>query len=417
MRCARGSMSIGGADMAGRHYAHPSGLETVVHMNVASVPDNVWSGLIHPSPYHDRAWLLARSLAVKGEVRYIVVSRPDGTPVLGVPSYFTGPASHQGYDPARLLLLDDLDYRDCSAVPGGIASVARIRSHLEAHPEVLSPSIAISTPGLFGGVSLPPPSLLDALPDAIDAAIDATERQADVDAAATIGWLYVVAGLQPALENRLRQRGYTAVTVGADCYLPLQFDSLASYFHSFRPHRRRTFTKESRLFDDYGVRVQVFESDALNAELAALELQWRHKYGRAATLEDTLANYAALRTEMGSTLKVVVARQADRVVGFVTYLDDGHTWWARFGGFDYTADVPFLYFNLVFYQTIRLAIDRGLKCIAYSRSAYETKRSRGCVFRQFYVYVRLAEDSPLHADLPTIQTIQSRRFARIEAGL
>ena len=107
------------------------------------------------------------------------------------------------------------------------------------------------------------------------------------------------------------------------------------------------------------------------------------------------------------------SRQAGRAVGFMTFIEEGPVWWGRFPGFDYSvAPQVYLYFNLLFYHPIQLAINRGITSLAYSMGSYETKCSRGCSLRNFLAYVRVPDDA-VRSHLAVIDRVQRRRFERI----
>jgi predicted N-acyltransferase len=395
--------------------AEAASFKVQAHSDIAGISRDWWESLTHPSIYLSYDWLRARSSMVRGQPRFFTVSDSAGRAVLAVPCYLTDNSSHPGYDLARVLEMDDIDDAAVAAFPDAAAALARLRAHVASHPQLVRPAIVASTPGLMGGVSYAPQLSRDARGAAFDAAVIAIEEQAAAESASTVGWLYFLEGADEVVDQVLRERRYTSVVMGADCYLPIVWKSIGEYFASFPGNRRNTLRQEMQACEKAGVRVEVHDASVLGPELAELELQWRHKYGRHATLSETLASYEALRNHVGRGLLVFVARLGGRAVGFTTFLDDGPVWWTRFLGLDYTAGSLFLYFNLLFYHPIQAAIARGVTCIAYSRSSYETKRRRGCSLRNFLAYARLPEDSVLRPDLTIVDNLQRRRFARIAA--
>jgi hypothetical protein len=278
----------------------------------------------------------------------------------------------------------------------------------------LGKALVIGAPGRMGGVNYAPRLSAQAKRDALTIATAEVERQAADAAARTICWLYFVEGIDEVVDDILLEQHYTRVVVAADCYLPVRWTSFDGYLGSFRSRRRWAIRRELTAAADAGVSIDLHGPEVLGPELAELELQWRHKYGRQATLEQTLCDYQALREHIGPALHVFVARQAGRAIGFITFLEDAGVWWARFPGFDYSAEQQlYLYFNLLFYRPIQVAMDRRITAISYSISAYATKCSRGCSPRHLLAYVRLPDGADLDSHLRVVDRAQRRRFERI----
>lgn len=383
-----------------------------VYSDPMEIPRDWWESLSHPSPYLGFDWLRARSATLHGKPRFVGVAGPDGEAVLGVPAFLTDSSSHPGYDPARFLAMDDVPEEDVAAEPGGAEALARLRGRLGALAS--RPSVVSGSPGRMGGVSYAGPLSARDRRAALGLAADALERQAEAASAALVAWVYFIEDADRTADTVLRERGYTRVSVGADCHLPVTWDSFDGYLRDFSAKRRWSIQREVRAFTEAGVTVERHGAEALDRELAGLELQWRQKYGRKADLEATVADYRELREHIGDAMTVFVARRQGQALGFVTFLQDGPVWWARFPGFDYSAGPDiYLYFNLLFYHPIQVAIREGISSISYSMGSYETKCSRGCSPRHLVAYVRTADDPGLAADLEMADRVQHRRFDRI----
>lgn len=383
-----------------------------IEFDLAAIDRDVWDALDHPTPYLSYDWLRARSRVIHGRPRFIVVSSTEGTPLVAVPAYLVDQTSHPGYDPARVLRADDLTDADVAPEPGGQRILSDFRALL---PQVAYPALVVAAPGRSGGISYRSGLDESTREAAALAAADAIDRQAVTDSASMICWLYFGEGDDDVLDRVLSDRGYMRCVVGAECYLPLVWDSFDGYVDSFKPKRRRLIRHEVAALAAAGGRVDLHGAEALGPELAALELQWRSKYGRAANQADTLADYAELQRHFGRGLRVFVASRAGRALGFTVFLERNETWYSRFGGFDYSAEKLYLYFNLLFYHPLQAALDRGITCIRHSVGAYETKRSRGCLLRNVLAYVRPNTSAAafVSAGLEVIDRSQRSRFARI----
>jgi predicted N-acyltransferase len=377
-----------------------------------------WDALAHPSLYLSHAWLRARSRTIKGEQRFVLVSAPDGEPLLGAPGYLVGGSSHPGYDPARVLQVDDLPDEEVAHEPGGARALDLLRATLRERGGELHPSLVMAAPGRSGGVGYGAELDPDERAAALRVALDALDRQAVADGARSICWLYVMSGEDDVLPAVLREHGYLGVVVDAECYLPVAWDSFDGYLAAFNSQRRKKIRHEMRALSSAGAVVEEHGADALGPRLATLELQWRAKYGRTPALDDVLADYEELRTHFAKGLRVFVASLDGRPIGFTTFLEQGDVWYSRFGGFDYSAGNLFLYFNLLFYHPVRAAIDHGVRCVRYSLKSYRAKHSRGCSLRNVLAYVRLPQEigEQLRGPLDLVDRTQRRRFAEIDGS-
>ena len=388
-------------------------VEARVAEDLAAIERRVWDTLDHPSAYLSYDWLRARSRVIRGRPRFIVVSGADGAPLVSIPSYLVDSASHPGYDPVRVLQVDDLTDADVAPEAGGPRILSEFRASLL---QVGYPALVVSAPGRSGGISYRPGLDRGAREAAALAAVDAIERQAATDSASMICWLYFGEGDDDDLDRLLSSRGYLRCVVGAECYLPVTWSSFDGYVDSFSTRRRRTIRHEMAALAAAGARVDLHGAEVLGPELASLELQWRGKYARGADHAGTLADYAELQRHFGDGLRVFVASREGRALGFTVFLERDRTWYSRFGGFDYSAGKLYLYFNLLFYHPLQAALDRDITCIRHSIGAYETKRSRGCMLRNVLAYVRWPNASTaslVRAGLEVIDRSQRSRFTRI----
>jgi uncharacterized protein len=393
------------------------GLEARVASDLADIDRRAWEGLTQPSLYVSYDWLRARSGTIKGQCRFILVSTRRGELILGIPAYLVDGLSHPGYDPARVLAVDDLRDRELEPASPGARTIAALRLALAERAPELRPALIASAPGRSAGVAYAPGLDDRARRRALQVAVATANRQAMADSAPTLCWLYLPEGEDDALDRVLRGHGYRSVVVDAECYMPVRWCRFDDYLAQFGSVRRRSIRHEIRVLAAAGVQVTLQGAEALGPELARLELQWRTKYRRATSLAEIEAHYAELRAHLPGALRVFVANRDGRALGFVAFFEDNDTWYARFGGFETTEPGLYLYFNLLFYHPLEAAIGRGIECIRYSLKAYETKCSRGCSLRNVLAYVRLprAFDEQVHSSLAVVDGLQRHRFARFGA--
>lgn len=385
-------------------------LSVQVHTDQASVPRAQWESLAYPSAYLRYDWLRGRSASIRGRPRFLSATT-EGRAVLATPGYLTDRSAHPGYHPAGFLD-DELPEEEIAAEPGGSAALETLRSWLAS--TALDQAFVLGAPGRAGGVGYATGLSSEQRRHAIRTVAAEVERQAEAAGAGTVGWVYLVEGADSDLDSVLVERGYAKVTTGADCYLPIPRTAFDEYLNAFSSGRRSSIRREIKKCSQAGVTFDMHGPEILGPELAELELSWRHKYGRRAMLTDTIAEYAQLREHVGDALRVLVAWHQGRPIGFMTFIEDDTVWWGRFPGFDYEiAHQVGLYFNLLFYVPVQMAVDRGITMIDYSMGSYETKNSRGCRLRPFLAYVQVDDDGVREA-LEVIDRVQRRRFAAID---
>lgn len=385
-------------------------LETIT--DPARLEPERWDRLAHPSLYLSSDWLRARSRTVKAAGRLALLSDRDG-PLAAAACYLSDENAHPGYFPPRLLGIDCLDEAALGS-PAQAQALAQFRAQLKQGAADWSPSLVVAAPGRYGGASFRAGLDAQAAARARAQLVEAIEDRAQRDAARSLCWLYLIEGEDPLLEAALAERGYGRLILDAECYMPLPWDDFDGYLDSFRAEYRGTVKHEMAAFDAAGVQVELRGADALDAELAALERQWRLKYGRTPELEEIVADYDELRAHLSDRLRVFVAVQDGRAIGFSVFLDDGETWYSRFGGFSYDEGNLFLYFNLLFYRPLQAMIGRGVRVARYSLKSYEAKRSRGCLLRHVLAFVKPPPDWPsMRPVLDLLDHAQAKRFAQI----
>jgi predicted N-acyltransferase len=163
-------------------------------------------------------------------------------------------------------------------------------------------------------------------------------------------------------------------------------DYLGSLTSKYRSDiKNRIFKK----FDDSGCAVERLTDVApLGEALHALYLQ---VHGNATLRPFTLpATYwAGLAEAGGGNVVIHVARQGERVLGFIVSLKDGDTAFAYHIGFDRAAaesGIP-IYLRLL-HASLAQAIEFGCRRVSFGRTALEPKARMGCVPEPTYIWAR-----------------------------
>jgi hypothetical protein len=190
----------------------------------------------------------------------------------------------------------------------------------------------------------------------------------------------------------LKKLSYGAVPTEPNMVLALKeswrthADYLASLASKYRSDiKNRVFKK----FDDAGCVVEKLTDVASMGEvLHSLYLQ---VHGNATLRPFTLpAAYWAGLAEVGQgNVCVHVARQADRVVGFIVSLKDGETAFAYHIGFDRAvaeSGVP-IYLRLL-HAALGQALEFGCRRVSFGRTALEPKARMGCMPEATSIWAR-----------------------------
>ena len=346
-----------------------------------------------------------------GTAGFVLIEREGTGLVAGVPCFRLDEDSHPGYEPLSLLASDFL-------ASGGLedaAEVALLKDAMGSSAAQCRPSMVATCPGRAGGISYSPALTPDERAEAAELAVMTVEAAARDESAPTVCWLYLAEGRDGALERTLRGRGYTEITIAAECYLPITWSGLDEYLSGFRSKHRNKIQREMAALVEAGVEVREAGCDALGPDLAQLEVQWRRKYGRSSSADEVMAEYELLRSCVGDRMRIFVAQQGERTLGFTTFLEDEGRWYAGAGGFDYTVTGLFLYYNLLFYHPIKAAIGSGIFCINYTYASYAAKRSRGCQLRGVMAYMKFPAHvvGRVNPCLRAVDALQRQRFDRI----
>jgi len=173
-------------------------------------------------------------------------------------------------------------------------------------------------------------------------------------------------------------------------YLDVNWSSFEDYLKSLKPKRARSIRREIRECRESGV---VIEEESISEDIAeklsTLEANVSSKYGYTNSKLDP-SFFMKLRKYAKDNTRLLVARKNNEVIGFTLLLQHKNVLDAYMCGLDYTAQssVPFIYFNLVYYKPIQLAIDAKINKIYYRYSAEKAKLNRGCRSEQTYSFVK-----------------------------
>jgi uncharacterized protein len=200
----------------------------------------------------------------------------------------------------------------------------------------------------------------------------------------------------------LRGAGVPAmpVALATEAWIPVPQGDWTDWLASL-PSKRRAelIRREVRRFTEAGY--QIYETTLSECYQQAAELlaNTQARYGHAADLGLLAESFRVQGAAMGAAARVVMgARPGEPPVGFCLFYAWGDALYLRAAGFDYDRVTDAAeYFNLVYYQPVRLAIESGRSWVHAGIEAAEAKALRGAELRPLWL-LDLAEDSVL-ADL------------------
>ena len=212
--------------------------------------------------------------------------------------------------------------------------------------------------------------------------------------------------------------GVTAqpVLLGADAWLHVPPGGWSAWLDSLTSRQRvKKIRKEVRRFREAGYEITHMPLSECYESLAVAAASTQSKYGNAGSPEDYLATLRRYVDGMGIAAKVAVcSRRGDHPVGFCIYFVWGDTVFLRWCGFDYKrlVDGAAEYFNLLYYDQVELAAERGVRWIHAGIKSPEAKARRGAELRPLWL-VDLAEDSVLAQVSDQVQQHNMRGYQRL----
>ena len=174
--------------------------------------------------------------------------------------------------------------------------------------------------------------------------------------------------------------------------LDINWSSFDDYLRDLESRQvRKNVRKEIKKCKQSGVTIiEEKNFEDLSAQLSCLHSNLKKKYeksaenARNATFFKNLSKFAKDKT------RVLVARKCDKIIGFSLSLQHNDVLDGHMCGFDYNTQTKtdFTYFNLCYYEPIRLAIEEGIKRIHFSINEDRVKLKRGCKQERTYSFVK-----------------------------
>ena len=230
---------------------------------------------------------------------------------------------------------------------------------------------------------------------AVSELLDEAEAMARADRIRSIAFLYIPPE-DAVLRQVLEERGYTAFGSAHNVsVLRLPGQTFQDYLGGFGKRRRDSIRWERRKIAAAGVQIGVETLNrGLSEEMMPLEAQLYLKYGHQAhPTEMARRLHDSVIAEYGAAAQVITARADGALRGYAAFIQVGQALYSRDTGYDYAwqQGLP-LYFEVLFYSAIELALQSGAREINYSYGSDETKASRGCDLLPRVTYVKALDE-------------------------
>lgn len=186
-----------------------------------------------------------------------------------------------------------------------------------------------------------------------------------------------------------------AVLLECDSWLPVPDGGFDTWFAGLSAKRRSSVRKEVAAFTSAGYRIQHLPLRECSTDIAPLAVRTESKYGYHAAPAEDLATFRNHQQCLGDAAMVALCILDDSPVGFCLYYVWRDTIFLRWAGFDYPRlRNAYEYFNLLYYEQLRWAADRGIRWIHAGIKAAKAKVLRGASVHPLWL-LDLAATSPL----------------------
>ncbi len=186
-----------------------------------------------------------------------------------------------------------------------------------------------------------------------------------------------------------------AVLLEGDAWLPDPEGGFDAWLAALRTKRRNSVRREIAAFTSAGHRIHHLPLRECSTAIAPLAVRTESKYGFEATPAEDLASFRNHERCLGDAATVALCTLDDVPVGFCLYYMWRDTIFLRWSGFDYPRlRNAFEYFNLLYYEQLRWAAQRGIRWIHAGKKAIKSKVRRGATIRPLWL-LDLTATSPL----------------------
>ncbi|PPK65216.1 GNAT family N-acetyltransferase [Actinokineospora auranticolor] len=254
----------------------------------------------------------------------------------------------------------------------------------------------------LGGAAAPLPLLLDAV-----------DRITEEHSAGLGWWLYTTSEHAATIAERAGV--VPRLHAWGECVVDLPGAGFDDYLGGLSRSRREAVRRDLRGITRSGLTVERTRLSTCHERCGWLLAQTMRKYDKEATPEDMAEWLDKLNGAAADTGQVYLCRDERRqVIGFSLAYAEGTTDYMRVAGFDY-ANAPHVgeYFQLLFYEPIRDAYQRGATALHVGSGSTHAKARRGARVRPLWAVPTRAEAW----DVGTTTEHNRRRASELRAEL
>jgi predicted N-acyltransferase len=201
-----------------------------------------------------------------------------------------------------------------------------------------------------------------------------------------------VSEFESLLIENLEDFGYLRLPSVNTLYLDVKWSDFEDYVESLESHKIRANVKrEIRKCQESGVTIaEESEFGDLAPILADLHSNLFSKYNKGVASPRDASFFRKLSEFAKDKTRVLIAKRHSKIVGFSLSLQQKGILDVFVLGFDYDAQMntDLTYFNLVYYEPIKMAIKEGIRRIHFSIKSEKLKLKRGCKFEKTYSFVK-----------------------------
>lgn len=222
--------------------------------------------------------------------------------------------------------------------------------------------------------------------------LDEVERMADRYGLRCIVFPWV-ADTNDALSSRLKERGYIRLYGKPVFEIPLGWSSFEEYLNALSRNKRHAIRKERRRFQERGLRVrECGAKEALSRidEFSSVVHHHLQRFRDGNSFTETRNVLSAMYHHMPEFTRTYYVELEGNVVAYLLSLFKVGVHHPKYVGIaDRGENIPYLYFNLAYYDLIESSIrSRDVRRIYYGYAAEEVKLQRGCQSYSGYCYYK-----------------------------
>jgi uncharacterized protein len=227
---------------------------------------------------------------------------------------------------------------------------------------------------------------------AMSPALDALLEYGDERGVSSFTFMYV-ADESHQLREELAGRGFATLPGPPRAVMEITWPDFNGYLASLRAGRRRTVKEDERMLAEAGVTFEIgtFAAPDVPA-FARLATATANRYEPEASVAEMARWLATMQQQTHMPTAIIKASLNGKLCAFLLLVEWRGVLYPQHCGIDYElkGKLP-VYFGILYYHTIRYALDRGIHRIEYNIGSADVKRSRGCALTPQWTMVRAAD--------------------------